>query len=88
MATFRGAVAVIVMAAFVAFFVYLVQNVGAIEPTWSRLVCLYGGVEAIVFAAVGWLFGREVHRVQAARAEERATRAEASAAGAQAEAPS
>ena len=48
---------------------YLLVNVGASEPIWQRYVYLLSGVEAVVFAAVGWLFGKEVHREQAAKAE-------------------
>ena len=44
---------------------FLLVNVGASEPTWQRYVYLLSGVEAVVFAAVGWLFGKEVHREQA-----------------------
>lgn len=33
---------------------------------------LFGGVEVIVFAAIGWVFGREVHRAQAESATARA----------------
>jgi hypothetical protein len=40
------------------------------DTTWTRLTYLLGGVEAIVFTAVGWLFGREVHRGEAQAAKE------------------
>jgi hypothetical protein len=42
------------------------------EATWHRLIFLYGGIEAIAFAAAGYLFGREVSRKHAENAEERA----------------
>jgi hypothetical protein len=41
------------------------------EPEWTRLVFLLTGIEAITFAAIGWLFGREVNRVRAEKAEEK-----------------
>lgn len=39
------------------------------EEIWGRYTYLLGGLEAIVFTAVGWLFGREVNRKQAEQAE-------------------
>lgn len=41
------------------------------ELEWQRRVYLFGGVEAIVFTAVGWIFGREVNRQQVDAAEKR-----------------
>ena len=46
------------------------------ELTWQRRVYLFGAVEAIVFTAVGWIFGREVNRRQVDAAEDRANRSE------------
>lgn len=42
------------------------------DQEWQRLVYVFGGIEAVVFTAVGWLFGREVNRRQAEGAEQRA----------------
>ncbi|MDT7827780.1 hypothetical protein RQM65_03760 [Pricia sp. S334] len=39
------------------------------DPEWSRLIYLFSGVEAIVFAAAGFLFGKEVNRKRAENAE-------------------
>ena len=39
---------------------------------WERRMVLYGTVEALAFTAAGYLFGKEVHREQAEKAEERA----------------
>lgn len=47
----------------------LADDSGVDEPIWSRYIYLLGGLEAIVFTAVGWLFGREVNRKQAEQAE-------------------
>jgi hypothetical protein len=43
---------------------------GANETVWGRYMFLLGGLEAVVFTAVGWLFGREVNRKQAEQAEQ------------------
>jgi hypothetical protein len=51
---------------------FLFQNVGVPSETWTRYTFLLGGIEAIAFAAVGYLFGKEVHRQQAEKAEKRA----------------
>jgi hypothetical protein len=48
---------------------FMFQNVAATDDEWQRYVYLLSGVEAVVFAAVRWLFGKEVHREQAATAE-------------------
>jgi hypothetical protein len=42
---------------------------GTSELIWGRYTFLLAGFEAIVFTAVGWLFGREVNRKQAEQAE-------------------
>lgn len=53
------------------FFIYfLLGKVDADEREWSRSLLLFSGVEAIVFAAAGFLFGREVNRKRAQNAEE------------------
>src|ERR1700761_9167059 len=66
-------VAVVILIAFVASIYFLfTQSATADERLWSRLVYLYGGIEALAFAAAGYLFGREVHRQQAENAEKRA----------------
>ena len=51
---------------------YLVRRAGTqtTELTWGRLIYLLNGVEAIAYAAAGFLFGREVNRARAEKAEE------------------
>ena len=49
------------------------------EVHWARRAMLYGAIEAIAFAAVGWVFGREVNRQRADNAETKAKEAEAKA---------
>jgi hypothetical protein len=39
---------------------------------WERYTYLLAGVETVTFTAIGWLFGKEVHREQAQQAEMRA----------------
>lgn len=61
-----------VLVGFGAFIIYLLTALDANELGWARRTYLFAAVEAIAFAAVGWLFGREVHRERAESAEERA----------------
>lgn len=46
------------------------------DNVWVRVIYLLTGVEAIAFAAAGFLFGREVHRGAAEASKERAQEAE------------
>ncbi len=48
----------------------------ASEIVWTRYVYVLAGVEALVFAAAGWLFGREVHREQAQQQAEQTKEAQ------------
>jgi len=73
LAVIVGAVAII---AFGLFAYYLLQNVAAEPLQWERMVFVFGGVEAIAFSAVGYFFGREVHRERADRAESRVDEAQ------------
>ncbi|MEM9869240.1 MAG: hypothetical protein AAF765_16205 [Bacteroidota bacterium] len=71
--------AVLVLMAYAYFIVFMVNKTSlgeGQELQWSRLVFLFSGVEAIVFAAVGFVFGREVHRSKAEAADTRAQNAE------------
>ncbi len=63
-------IAVAALIAYGFFIHFLLGKVGADEPQWSRSIFLFSGVEAIVFAAAGFLFGREVNRKRAQNAEE------------------
>jgi hypothetical protein len=77
MNTFKAIVTVVLMTAFAALIVFLLGEVGVSQVSWERYVYLLSGVEAVVFAAVGWLFGKEVHREQAQKAEAKAEDASA-----------
>lgn len=46
------------------------------EVEWGRNVYLYGALEALAFAAAGFLFGREVNRQRAEQAEKNADSAQ------------
>ena len=54
------------VASWIAFFALLAFGsftyIGLEERDWSRIVFLHKGVGAVALAAVGYLFGREVHR--------------------------
>jgi hypothetical protein len=58
--------ALAVVGSYVAMVVILWDQVDSGEVEWSRKVLLFTGVETIAFAAVGWVFGREVNRGAAA----------------------
>jgi hypothetical protein len=66
----RFAIAVLALAAFAVFVLYLLRHSDVAQARWERYVYLLTGIEAIVFAAVGWLFGREVSRPVVAQAKE------------------
>jgi hypothetical protein len=76
METFKAVVTAVLIAAFAALVAFLVHEAGVSQTTWQRYVYLLSGFEAIVFAAVGWMFGKEVHRGQAESAEKTAKEAQ------------
>ena len=67
---------VIALVAFGCFAYYLVKHIGEGQQQWDRLVYIFGGVEAVAFAAAGYFFGKEVNRARAETAEKRANDAE------------
>ena len=79
----RDAIAPFVAIATLVFFalvlLYLAWQIGLPQQQWDRLIFLLNGVEAIAFAAAGYLFGKEVNRQRAEKAEERAEEAEGDA---------
>jgi hypothetical protein len=77
MNTVKAIVTIVLIVAFAALMVFLLGEVGVRQVSWERYVYLLSGVEAVVFAAVGWLFGKEVHREQAQQAEAKAEQASA-----------
>ncbi|MCB0077619.1 MAG: hypothetical protein KDD73_09340 [Anaerolineales bacterium] len=61
-----------ILVAYGLFINLLLNRIDSPEPAWSRYIMLFGSVEAIVFTAVGFLFGQEVNRERAEGAEEKA----------------
>jgi hypothetical protein len=77
-------VAVLALFSFGLLIMYMLTRTSdATELEWQRDVYLLSGVEAVAFAAAGFLFGKEVHRQQAEQATARADKAEEKAAEAQ-----
>jgi hypothetical protein len=73
-------VAIAAVIGYVAFIYVLYQQVDTAEPGWSRKVLLFTGVEAVAFAAAGWLFGREVNRSAVEAAKDATSQAQNNAA--------
>lgn len=73
----QGIVPLIIAVAVLYIFWNLVKTMmgmtKAPELEWNRAAYLFAGVEAIAYAAAGFLFGREVHRQRAEQAEQRAS---------------
>lgn len=78
--TARFVVTVVALAAFAVFIYYLIRHSDAADNVWNRYVYLLTGLEAIVFAAVGWLFGAQVSRPVVEQAKEAGQAKEAAAA--------
>jgi hypothetical protein len=73
----RTGFAIVVTIVFVAFGYYLVVHADTTDQKqWERWVYVFGAAEAIAFAAIGWVFGKEVNRQRAESAEDRAKAAE------------
>ncbi len=65
--------ALIVLAAFGVIFVYATNRLSSLDEThWSRLVYLYGGIEAIAFGVIGAIFGTTIQRQATDQANTRA----------------
>jgi hypothetical protein len=66
---FANIIAIVALGAFLLFTWTLYKRVdAATELNWGRSLYLLGGVEAIAFAAAGYIFGKEVHRQRADQA--------------------
>jgi len=68
-------VAVVLLALFLGLAVWMLLLADSSDAVWKNRAYVFGSVEAIVFTAVGWLFGREVNRAQAETAQESADKA-------------
>lgn len=62
-------VAVLVLASFAIFVVFLVAHVDEDDVEWTRLAWIFASVEAIAFGAAGALFGSSIQRERAEKAE-------------------
>jgi hypothetical protein len=69
-------VGVVLLVTFVVLFAFMLSQTGRGEIGWTRLVLLYGTVQAVLFAALGTVFGRELVRQRAEAAERLAARAD------------
>jgi hypothetical protein len=75
--SYRAVVATFVLVGFVTFSVFLVLNANTGNATeWERWVYVFGAAEAIAFAGLGWVFGREINRERAVSAEASAEEAQ------------
>ncbi len=69
--------AILLIVGFGVFVEFMVETgARSSDVTWTRLVYVFGSVEALVFSATGWLFGSEVNRRRAEVAEGRASEAD------------
>ncbi len=66
---FQGVLAVLLLVAFGFFVRDMLGNVSDDPLTWARRMAIFVSVEAIAFAAAGFVFGREVNRQRAESAE-------------------
>lgn len=74
-ATLTNIIGFLVLLFFAVSVIYLARHIAETELQWGRLVYVFGGVEAIAFAATGYFFGKEVNRERADKAEVKATAA-------------
>ncbi len=66
-----GLVTIISLVGFFIALIYLYRHTSsASSESWTRDTYLLTGLEAITFAAVGSLFGKEVHRQEAQQAQQ------------------
>ena len=83
----RFILAVIIFIAYIIFIIYLITKTSTENDLlWTRLLYLFTGIEAIVFAALGYVFGRDINRSRAENAEKDAEKAKKDEAKAKADA--
>ncbi len=63
-------IAIGVLVAYVYFVMFLLDEIKAENNDWARMMILFSSVEAIVFAAAGFLFGQQINKKRAEKAEE------------------
>ena len=69
-------VAVAALVAFAVLIARLMNSLTIPQSEWDRAMYLYNGVEALAFAAAGFVFGKEITRERAEKAERRAAGAQ------------
>jgi hypothetical protein len=67
---------ILIIIAFAAFIVFLLVNLSLSEYEWARALYLFGGVEAVAFAAAGYFFGTQIQRGKVEEAKKEAQTAE------------
>jgi|GEM_PF-5686614 len=55
---------------------YFLSTTSMSDPTWGHYVYLLAALQTVTAAAIGWLFGSQVHRVDADMAENSMKKAE------------
>ncbi len=60
----------IILIGYGLFINYLLGKTGTNNEEWVKITYIFSSVEAIVFTAVGFIFGREVNRSRAEKAEQ------------------
>lgn len=84
--TWQFIVAVALLVAFAALIAAMILMAHGDDTVWQRRIYVFGAAQAIVFTAIGWLFGREVNRSTAESAKNDAVQAKQEAANARQEA--
>lgn len=59
----------IILLGYAWFIYYLIGKTNAEDKEWVKITYIFSSIEAIVFTAVGFIFGREVNRLRAVKAE-------------------
>jgi hypothetical protein len=65
----------LLIVAFAVLTIFMLSWADGADAEWKNRMAVFSSVEAIVFTAVGWLFGREVHRSGAETARQDAAEA-------------
>jgi hypothetical protein len=67
--------AIVAVAAWIGFSVYLVTRAGASDTEWARIAWVFGSIQAIAAAAAGALFGTAVQQQNVSNAQQQAATA-------------
>lgn len=59
----------IILLGYALFIAFMADKTETSNEEWVKLTYIFGSVEAIVFTAVGFIFGNEVNRSRAIKAE-------------------